>query len=140
MPFKEQIETSYNSDIIIGMHGAGLTHLLFQPDWAVVIELYNCEDKACYHDLARSRGIHYMTWEKQSKVHQQDEGHHPTLGAHAKFTKYEFDVGEFMRLILKATEYVKSHPKFIQGRQSKMLNGVGRQSKPHQGADSEDEL
>uniref|UniRef100_A0A8W8LTW4 EGF domain-specific O-linked N-acetylglucosamine transferase n=1 Tax=Magallana gigas TaxID=29159 RepID=A0A8W8LTW4_MAGGI len=116
------------------MHGAGLTHLLLQPDWAVVIELNNCEDKACYHDLARSRGIHYMTWEKQSK------GHHPTLGAHAKFTNYEFDVGEFMRLILKAAEYVKAHLKFIQGRQSKTLNGVGGQSKPQQGADSKYEL
>ena len=28
-----------NTDILIGMHGAGLTHLLFLPDWAAVFEL-----------------------------------------------------------------------------------------------------
>ena len=34
------------------MHGAGLTHLLFLPDWATVFEIYNCEDKDCYLDLS----------------------------------------------------------------------------------------
>nr|XP_022298312.1 EGF domain-specific O-linked N-acetylglucosamine transferase-like [Crassostrea virginica] len=133
MPFKEQIQSSYNSDIFIGIHGAGLTHLLFQPDWAVIIELYNCEDHSCYYDLARSRGIHYMTWEKQSKVIQEDEGHHPTLGAHAKFTNYEFDEGEFMRLILKAADHVRSHPKFIQGRKYRFRSGKTKQSEQTQG-------
>ena len=32
----------------VGIHGAGLTHLLFLPDWAHVLELYNCEDPGCY--------------------------------------------------------------------------------------------
>lgn len=45
-----------------------------------------------------------------------------------------------MRLILKAAEYVQSHPKFIQGRQSKITSEKGRQSTPHQGTDSKDEL
>ena len=34
------VQITHNSDIFIGMHGAGLTHLLFLPDWAVVFELY----------------------------------------------------------------------------------------------------
>ena len=37
----------------VGLHGAGLTHLLFLPDWAEVLELYNCDDVHCYRDLAR---------------------------------------------------------------------------------------
>lgn len=37
--FKEQLRITRNSDILIGMHGAGLTHLLFLPDWAAVFEL-----------------------------------------------------------------------------------------------------
>ena len=37
----------------MGLHGAGLTHLLFLPDWAEVVELYNCDDTHCYQDLAR---------------------------------------------------------------------------------------
>lgn len=37
--FKMQLEITRNSDMLIGMHGAGLTHLLFLPDWAGVFEL-----------------------------------------------------------------------------------------------------
>lgn len=110
MPFLEQIRVTHNSDIFIGMHGAGLTHLLFLPDWAVIFELYNCQDESCYCDLARLRGVHYMTWQKRDKVFPQDKGHHPTLGEHPKFTNYTFDVEEFMRLVLLAAEYVTRHP------------------------------
>ena len=40
------------------------------------------------------------------------QGHHPTLGAHPKFTNYSFQVEEFMRLVLEATYYVTQHPKW----------------------------
>ncbi|KAM5148914.1 EGF domain-specific O-linked N-acetylglucosamine transferase [Mantella aurantiaca] len=110
--FLEQLRITHNSDIFIGMHGAGLTHLLFLPDWAVVFELYNCEDERCYLDLARLRGVHYITWEKANKVFPQDKGHHPTLGEHPKFTNYSFDVDEFMRLVGSAAAYVSRHPKW----------------------------
>lgn len=39
MPFKKQLEISRNSDVFIGIHGAGLTHLMFLPEWAVLFEL-----------------------------------------------------------------------------------------------------
>lgn len=39
MPFKKQLEVSRNSDVFIGMHGAGLTHLMFLPEWATLFEL-----------------------------------------------------------------------------------------------------
>lgn len=39
IPFKEQLEITRNSDILIGIHGAGLTHSLFLPDWGAVFEL-----------------------------------------------------------------------------------------------------
>ncbi|XP_014256588.1 EGF domain-specific O-linked N-acetylglucosamine transferase isoform X2 [Cimex lectularius] len=73
MPFKEQLEITSNSDIFIGIHGAGLTHLLFLPDWAAVFEVYNCEDVNCYFDLARLRGVKYFTWKDNTKMYQQDE-------------------------------------------------------------------
>uniref|UniRef100_A0A3Q4AC47 EGF domain-specific O-linked N-acetylglucosamine transferase n=1 Tax=Mola mola TaxID=94237 RepID=A0A3Q4AC47_MOLML len=112
VPFLAQLKITHNSDIFIGMHGAGLTHLLFLPDWAVVFELYNCQDESCYRDLARLRGIRYVTWQKMDQVFPQDKGHHPTLGDHPKFTNYSFDVTEFMRLVLEAAEYVTQHPKW----------------------------
>lgn len=48
MPFLEQIRVTHNSDIFIGMHGAGLTHLLFLPDWAVIFELYVAFVSLCF--------------------------------------------------------------------------------------------
>ncbi|CAB0010514.1 unnamed protein product [Nesidiocoris tenuis] len=112
IPFKRQLEIVRNSDIFIGIHGAGLAHLLFLPGWAAVFELYNCEDESCYLDLARLRGVGYFTWEKKAKVWPQDEGHHPEGGAHAKFTNYKFDPAEFLRLVSKAAKHVLRHPAY----------------------------
>ncbi|XP_076845355.1 EGF domain-specific O-linked N-acetylglucosamine transferase isoform X2 [Brachyhypopomus gauderio] len=109
MPFLEQIRVTHNSDIFIGIHGAGLTHLLFLPDWAVIFELYNCQDESCYRDLARLRGVHYLTWQRADKVFPQDKGHHPTLGEHPKFTNYTFDPEEFVRLVMLAAHHVMHH-------------------------------
>jgi protein O-GlcNAc transferase len=109
MPFKKQLEVTANTDILIGMHGAGLTHTLFLPDYAVLFELFNCDDENCYKDLSRLRGVKYMTWEKRSLVFPEDEGKHPTLGtSHAKFTNYAFDPKEFLRLVLIAVKHVKA--------------------------------
>ncbi|KAH9382685.1 hypothetical protein HPB48_023241 [Haemaphysalis longicornis] len=53
------------------------------------------------------------TWENSSLVFPEDKvsaaarGHHPTLGAHAKFTSYSFDVDEFLRLLGKAIDHVR---------------------------------
>lgn len=105
--FLEQIEVSANTDILIGIHGAGLTHVLFQPDWGVLFEIYHCEDAGCYKDLARLRGAKYITWENLDKLYAEDKGHHPTLGAHAKFTNYRFDVAEFLRLLKGAVNHVR---------------------------------
>lgn len=107
LPFLKQVEMSHNTDILIGMHGAGLTHMLFQPDWGAVFELYNAGDPACYHDLARLRGLEYFTWNKKDKLFPEDEGHHPTLGAHEKFTNYSFDESEFMNIVEEAVDYVR---------------------------------
>ncbi|KOC65578.1 EGF domain-specific O-linked N-acetylglucosamine transferase [Habropoda laboriosa] len=112
VPFKKQLEITRNSDILIGIHGAGLTHLMFLPDWAAVFEIYNCEDPGCYKDLARLRGVKYFTWENTSKLVQQDPGTHPDGGAHAKFTNYSFDVKEFLRVVSQAKDYVENHGSF----------------------------
>ncbi|XP_058979914.1 EGF domain-specific O-linked N-acetylglucosamine transferase [Musca domestica] len=112
LTFLQQLEVTRNTDILIGMHGAGLTHLLFLPEWASLFELYNCEDPNCYKDLARLRGINYITWEERDLVYPEDEGHHPEGGAHAKFTNYAFDAKEFARLVDKAAEHVKAHVDF----------------------------
>jgi len=40
------------------------------------------------------------------------QGHHPQLGAHEKFTNYEFDVTEFLRIVDQAVSSVKSNHKW----------------------------
>jgi len=37
--FLEQLGVIQETDVLIGMHGAGLTHMLFFPDWAAVFEV-----------------------------------------------------------------------------------------------------
>lgn len=79
---------------------------------------YHCEDPSCYRDLARLRGVNYLTWEDDTKLMQQDEGHHPDMGSHAKFTNYSFDTDEFVRMVNRAAELVWKNldfQKFIAG-------------------------
>ncbi|XP_065172602.1 EGF domain-specific O-linked N-acetylglucosamine transferase [Atheta coriaria] len=114
VPFLEQLEIIRNTDVLIGMHGAGLTHLLFLPDWASLFELYNCEDPNCYSDLARLRGLKYVTWEKDELLKREFDENDPenAHAAHAKFTNYSFDVDEFVRLVMTAVRHVEEHPAF----------------------------
>nr|XP_019931574.2 EGF domain-specific O-linked N-acetylglucosamine transferase-like [Aedes albopictus]XP_029724039.1 EGF domain-specific O-linked N-acetylglucosamine transferase-like [Aedes albopictus] len=111
--FREQLKITRNTDIFIGMHGAGLTHLLFLPKWAVLFELYHCEDPNCYKDLARLKGVRYLSWERDDLVYPEDEGHHPDGGGrHAKFTNYAFDAKEFARLVAVGADHVWNHEEY----------------------------
>lgn len=97
------------------MHGSGLTHVLFLPDWAVLFELYNCGDEDCYKDLSRLRGVNYLTWTKETDVKPDKPGVHPSSGQpHEKFANYRFDVNEFVRICQKAIELVRRHPAFVE--------------------------
>ncbi|CAI4228219.1 unnamed protein product [Auanema sp. JU1783] len=116
MPFKLQLEQTHNSDIFIGMHGSGLTHLLFLPDWAAIMEIYNCDDAGCYSDLARLRGVKYFTWPKSKEhlIEADNIQNHPSLGKpHKKFANYRFNAGEFKKNLQKMAEYVRRHPQFL---------------------------
>lgn len=94
------------------MHGAGLTHLLFLPEWATLFELYNCEDPNCYMDLARVRGINYITWENEEKLTKDNSIKDHKGETHSKFTNYSFDTDEFIRLVEKAATNVKNNQKY----------------------------
>ncbi|PAV77468.1 hypothetical protein WR25_26337 [Diploscapter pachys] len=117
VPFLKQLEQTHNSDIFIGMHGSGLTHMLFLPNWAAVFEIYNCDDELCYLDLARLRSVKYWTWPKD-KIHlvfPESEGIHPQSGKpHRKFANYSFDPKLFGKIVKDMIEYVKRHPKYVE--------------------------
>ena len=112
-PFLRQLQITSNTDVFIGIHGAGLTHFLFLPDWASGFEVYNTEDAPCYHDLSRLRGIQYFTWEDRSKFTVHDKGKDERYGEYPKFWNYSFDVEEFVRIFKRAVKHVvKNRPKF----------------------------
>lgn len=95
---------------------------LFLPHWGSIFEIYNCDDKDCYHDLARLRGVKYFTWEKADKVYPQDEGKHPQHGTpHKKFTNYSFEPSEFVRMVKKMVKHVKEHPEYLKAHAAKFL-------------------
>ena len=119
VPFQSQLTLTYNTDLLVGLHGAGLTHLLFLPDWAEVLELYHCDDPGCYRDLARLRGLGYTThdWAGGTKMRTEETGSSYRGPAHKKFLNYEFDPAEFVRIvntirerILRNTKYRKADP------------------------------
>lgn len=116
MPFEKQLASTVATDVFVGMHGAGLTHLLFLPDWAAVFEVYHCEDRGCYSDLSRLRGVKYFTWpdEKAHLIHQEARGQHPKLsGDHKKFANYRIDVPFFVEQLEKMVSFVRRNPRFV---------------------------
>lgn len=58
--FIEQLSTVANTDLFIGVHGNGLTHLFFLPDHATVLEYYEGGESAFFRLFAQLRGLRYF--------------------------------------------------------------------------------
>lgn len=99
LDFQKTLAITLNADILIGIHGAGLTNMLFLPDWASVIELYNCGDRA-YFDLARLRGVGYSTLDDKfvNKIELIED---------LKMANYTIDVDGFLQVAEKSIEKMK---------------------------------
>lgn len=61
LTFKEQVELMGQTNILIGLHGAGLTNMLFMNPRNIVMELRVEEDTSnlCYFSLASALQLHY---------------------------------------------------------------------------------
>ena len=64
LSMKSQLSIVSNADVLVGMHGAGLTHTLFLPSHAGLIELVPeyFPPLGHFEGLARWRGLHYLRW------------------------------------------------------------------------------
>ncbi|MCJ1478537.1 hypothetical protein MMC13_007217 [Lambiella insularis] len=62
LPFKEQLKVAYRSDILVGVHGAGLTHSLFQQSGSAIVEIipHTLAHKG-FRNLAKLLGHHYFS-------------------------------------------------------------------------------
>lgn len=63
-PMHKQLQHIVETDIFIGMHGAGLTHTLFLPQHAALVELFPAPGSTAGHfkSMARWRGLRYVRW------------------------------------------------------------------------------
>ena len=64
LPMEQQLQIIAETDILIGMHGAGLTHTLFLPPHAALVELFPGYGKRpiFFESMARWRGLKYVRW------------------------------------------------------------------------------
>lgn len=61
LSFKEQINSVANTDVLIGVHGNGLSHALFLPSGASLIEIFPVDTfRVEYRILAKARELNYF--------------------------------------------------------------------------------
>ncbi|KAH3859859.1 EGF domain-specific O-linked N-acetylglucosamine transferase-like [Dreissena polymorpha] len=66
LAMRDQLKMVSHTDILIGMHGAGLSHTLFLPRHAGLIELYPTYWSTAnvhFKGMARWRGLYYRSWQ-----------------------------------------------------------------------------
>lgn len=62
LSLKEQIELSRNTDVLVGVMGAGMTHILFLPEDSTVVELMTPGTHySGFRNLAKMRDLPYYT-------------------------------------------------------------------------------
>ncbi|KAG2382385.1 hypothetical protein C9374_005587 [Naegleria lovaniensis] len=93
LTFKEQIQKTYHSDFLIGMHGAGLTHAFWlPPSQSAVLELWSIKEVQnwqCFEQITLWKGNLYEIWKNSNpKNHWKDSKGDYTI----------IDVDEFMKM------------------------------------------
>ena len=65
LSMRDQLNLVVRTDILVGMHGAGLSHALFLPSHAGVIEFYPTyygTINVHFMKFAQWRKLHYLQW------------------------------------------------------------------------------
>ena len=71
LPMVEQLKIVRKTDVLIGMHGAGMTHAIFLPQTSGIIELFPQDWRGKHHyfklfeAIAKWRKLRYMFWENK---------------------------------------------------------------------------
>ena len=84
MSIDEQLRTAAQTDVLIGVHGAGMAMAAFLPPWGVVVELKPFGFGTGIRDFypgfcswARLHGIQYMGWHNRDRARSKQAGTDP---------------------------------------------------------------
>ena len=100
--FQEQINIIGNTDVLISVHGNGLSHSLFLPPASKVIEIFPPDTHTVdYRLFAEARGFDYTCIMANRGVISQEESY--KIGAFGNFsaTIYDFDISLILDKISK---------------------------------------
>lgn len=66
LPLREQIKVMQTTHIYVGMHGAGMTNLVYLPEDSVVVEMFpKGWHQSSMRNLARYTGKVYLPWQNK---------------------------------------------------------------------------
>ena len=100
LSFPEQIRAAAAADVLIGPHGAGLTHVLFQKPQSVLIELIpQAWADPGYRNLALLGGKVYLFWQQTDEALSVSQEGDRNLG---RSSNYYADVDEVLALLRAA--------------------------------------
>lgn len=61
IPFEKQVKIAWDTDILVGIHGAGLTHAMFMKPGSTVVEIIPKEGgMPAFHNVASMMGMQYF--------------------------------------------------------------------------------
>lgn len=106
LPIFEQIELVSQTDILMGVHGAGLAHLLFTPKHAVTIEIRpsrlpvsnDIHGGEMFKHLSHLMEKKYIYWKNDDKV----KGNYPAQQLDGRMDDLWLDPNKIVKLVRKA--------------------------------------
>ncbi len=111
-PIAGQLALIADTDVLVGMHGAGLVHTLWLPEWAVVYEIYDCGDVDTYADLARLAGVDHLSGKESDLLRRLPPGVAVAEKdlQNPKFWNYQIAEDAFVAHVEEAVRRVRAHP------------------------------
>lgn len=98
--FQEQINVIGNTDVLISVHGNGLSHILFLPETSSVIEIFPKDSCTLdYRMFADARNIEYLGIICNQGVLKQEEAYSIGVVGNTNTTIYELDIEPILSLI-----------------------------------------
>lgn len=79
LSFAEQAALFSRAEIVVGVHGAALTNIVFMPPEGILLELWGGRQQPHYVDLARIKGLRYASMEGETLPGTHERPQHQDL-------------------------------------------------------------